>query len=86
MSETPADYQVAPPISARLRFRILVRDRFTCRYCGGKAPEVRVHVDHVKPRSQGGTNDPSNLVTSCKPCNEGKSDIEHWEEIAEALL
>jgi 5-methylcytosine-specific restriction endonuclease McrA len=73
---------VSPPISARLRFRILVRDRFRCVYCGAKAsdPGVELHVDHVKPRSQGGTNEPSNLATSCRPCNEGKSDVTVWSE------
>jgi 5-methylcytosine-specific restriction endonuclease McrA len=72
---------VSPPISARLRFRILVRDRFRCVYCGLSASEgARLHVDHVKPRSQGGTNEPSNLATSCKPCNEGKSDVTVWSE------
>jgi 5-methylcytosine-specific restriction endonuclease McrA len=74
--------QISPPISAGLRFRILARDRFRCVYCGAKAsdPGVRLHVDHVKPRSQGGTNEPSNLVSSCKPCNEGKSDTTTWGE------
>lgn len=73
--------QIEPPVGARLRFRILVRDRFRCVYCGAKSsdPGVVLHVDHVKPRSQGGSNDPSNLVSSCKPCNEGKSDVTTWE-------
>jgi 5-methylcytosine-specific restriction endonuclease McrA len=29
-------------------------------------------IDHVMPRSHGGTNDESNLVTACTPCNFGK--------------
>lgn len=56
----------------RLRFSILARDHFTCRYCGRKAPVVVLHVDHVHPRSLGGDDDEENLVTSCEDCNQGK--------------
>jgi len=72
----------AQPLSKSERFRILVRDHFRCVYCGAKAsdPGVKLAVDHVKPRSKGGTNDPSNLVTSCEPCNAGKSDRTEWAE------
>jgi hypothetical protein len=34
-------------LSTRLRFSILERDAFTCRYCGKSPPEVKLHVDHV---------------------------------------
>lgn len=61
------------PLYPRERFAILKRDNFACRYCGAKAPDVKLHVDHVHPRSLGGTNDPSNLVTACEDCNMGKS-------------
>lgn len=48
------------------------RDHFTCVYCGRSAPEVVLHVDHVLPVSEGGTNDVGNLVTACADCNLGK--------------
>lgn len=54
------------------RFRILKRDNFTCRYCGRKAPEVPLHVDHAVSLKRGGPNDDHNLVTSCSQCNNGK--------------
>lgn len=60
-------------VSKRLRFEILRRDGFTCRYCGAKAPDVQLRVDHVVPVALGGTDDPTNLVTACEPCNSGKS-------------
>ena len=59
-------------ISKRLRFEILNRDAFTCRYCGRKAPDVALEVDHVYPRSKGGGDHPDNLVTACYACNRGK--------------
>jgi HNH endonuclease len=55
-----------------VRFSILKRDRFTCRYCGAKAPDVKLRVDHIKPMSRGGSNHESNLVTACEECNVGK--------------
>lgn len=60
------------PISKRLRFEVFKRDGFTCQYCGKKAPDVVLHVDHVSPVSNGGKNDILNLITSCSDCNLGK--------------
>lgn len=56
-----------------LRFRVLARDNYTCRYCGAKAPGVALHVDHVVPRARGGRDALSNLVTACQTCNLGKA-------------
>ena len=60
------------PISKTLRFEVFKRDSFTCQYCGRKAPEVVLQIDHIKPVADGGTNDIMNLVTSCVDCNLGK--------------
>lgn len=63
-------------IPARIRWGILVRDGFACRYCG-KSPKVHgiaLEVDHVKAVADGGTNDEENLVTACDDCNRGKHD------------
>ncbi len=61
------------PVSRRLRYEVLRRDNHACRYCGASAPDVPLTVDHVIPIALGGTDDPSNLVTACQPCNAGKS-------------
>ena len=65
-------------ISAGLRFRILKRDGFTCWYCGATPQDnrVKLHVDHIKPRVEGGSNDEDNLVTACMDCNLGKGRTE----------
>lgn len=60
-------------VSKRLRYEIIRRDNGTCRYCGQHAPDVPLTVDHVIPTTLGGTDDPSNLVTACRDCNNGKS-------------
>jgi 5-methylcytosine-specific restriction endonuclease McrA len=40
------------------------------------SPKVRLHIDHIKPLSQGGTNDKSNLRVVCSACNQGRSNIQ----------
>lgn len=62
-------------VSKRARFEILRRDNHTCQYCGGKAPDVTLHVDHIIPVTLGGTDQPGNLVAACKDCNLGKSSV-----------
>lgn len=54
----------------QIRTFVLDRDGHTCRYCGGAAD----HVDHIVPRSKGGTNHPGNLCAACEACNLAKSD------------
>lgn len=45
-----------------------------CEYC--RAPQricgYRFHIEHIVPRSRGGTDDPSNLALACGPCNLAK--------------
>lgn len=60
------------PISSKLRFDIFKRDNFTCQYCGKRTPEVILEIDHVIPKSKGGSDEPENLITSCFECNRGK--------------
>lgn len=69
-------------ISKRVRFEVLKRDAFTCQYCGKSAPDVILHLDHIKPVSKGGSNGIMNLVTSCQSCNSGKSDVELSDDSA----
>lgn len=59
-------------LSQKVRFEVFKRDSFTCQYCGRKAPDVVLHVDHIEPVAGGGTNDMLNLITSCSVCNVGK--------------
>lgn len=61
------------PMSKRLRFAVLARDNFTCRYCGRQSDTVKLVVDHIIPVAAGGTNVEENLATSCETCNQGKA-------------
>lgn len=60
-------------VSKRLRYEVLRRDNHTCRYCGAKAPDVRLTVDHVLAVTLGGLDDATNLVSACVDCNFGKA-------------
>jgi hypothetical protein len=61
-------------VGKTVRFEVFKRDKFTCQYCGKSAPDVILHADHIHPKSKGGADDITNLVTSCFDCNMGKSD------------
>jgi hypothetical protein len=61
-------------IKNSVRFEVFKRDSFTCQYCGQKAPDVVLEVDHITPIAAGGGNSILNLVTACRSCNSGKSD------------
>ena len=56
------------------RFALYMRDDFTCAYCGDTAADdgVKLTLDHLKPRSKGGSNAAENLVTCCLPCNSAR--------------
>lgn len=53
------------------RNRIYKRDNYSCVYCGSNR---HLTLDHVIPKSRGGRNDWTNLVTSCQKCNLKKAD------------
>lgn len=67
-------WQCKPCKGKKDRFEFLKKFNFTCQYCGRKAPEVVFHIDHILPKSKGGTNEVNNLTLACDDCNIGKRD------------
>jgi hypothetical protein len=51
---------------------LIKRDKNQCQYCGIKLPYYQITVDHVIPKSQGGTHSFTNCVVACHPCNNRK--------------
>ena len=66
------DNNLRLPLSPKLRFEVFQRDNFRCRYCGRTSNETKLEVDHINPKSKGGSDDMDNLITSCMECNRGK--------------
>jgi 5-methylcytosine-specific restriction endonuclease McrA len=80
-----ASLVIAWPIVIRLRYvvkvpfhrrtalsrrAVFVRDHERCQYCGGLADSI----DHIIPRSRGGTHEWDNVAAACRPCNLRKRD------------
>ncbi|NJO71790.1 MAG: HNH endonuclease, partial [Oscillatoriales cyanobacterium RM1_1_9] len=55
-----------PPVNRR---EILRRDHHKCQYCG---TTKHLTIDHVVPRSRGGTHAWDNVVAACERCNARK--------------
>ena len=52
------------------RRAVFARDDHRCQYCGDHADSI----DHVLPRSRGGTHEWENVAAACRPCNLRKRD------------
>lgn len=48
---------------------VLNRDNYTCRYCKGKHKDSKLEIHHIIFRSQGGSDEESNLITLCHTCH-----------------
>lgn len=58
------------------RLAIYLRDGCACVWCGRAVEDgAALCLDHLTPYSRGGSNDPRNLVTACKRCNDTRQDL-----------
>lgn len=57
--------------------QIKARDDHRCAYCGRDAEEsgAHLHLDHLTPKSDGGGDEPANLVLACRRCNSARQDM-----------
>jgi 5-methylcytosine-specific restriction endonuclease McrA len=53
---------------------VLNRDNYTCQYCKGKHKDPKLEVHHIIYRSQGGSDEESNLITLCHTCHKDLHD------------
>lgn len=74
--------RVDPPLENKFLFR---RDKNLCLYCGGEFSFPELSRDHVLPISRGGADVWTNVVTSCRRCNNRKADRNPEEANMELL-
>jgi hypothetical protein len=69
------DYDRLPSAAVSFsRRNLFKRDHWTCQYCGVQPGGDELTIDHVVPRSQGGTSTWENCVLACVTCNMRKAD------------
>jgi 5-methylcytosine-specific restriction endonuclease McrA len=64
------EYQHGELAGYEVREYLLEKWHRCCAYCG--ATDLPLQVEHIMPRSRGGTNRVSNLTLACEPCNQAK--------------
>jgi 5-methylcytosine-specific restriction endonuclease McrA len=64
-------YQQGTLAGTEVREYLLAKWNRTCAYCG--ATGVPLNIDHIHPRSRGGSDRVSNLTVACVPCNQDKN-------------
>ena len=68
----PWGYQKGPNYGfSNTKAMVLNRDNYTCQHCKGKHKDSHLEVHHIVYRSQGGGDDPENLITLCHTCHTG---------------
>jgi len=75
--------QFSRNISAKTRAEVLERNGYTCKMCGIAAGDpddrtgrpARLHIGHIKDKSQGGDDSLDNLRALCSICNQGAKNI-----------
>lgn len=59
---------------SKVNEQVKARDGYRCVFCG--ATDVELTIDHLIPLARGGTDEMTNYVTACRPCNQRKADLE----------
>lgn len=74
------EYQQGTLRGYEVREYLLEKFGHRCVYCGGRSGDPVLNIDHVVPRSRGGTDRVSNLAIACRTCNEAKGALlpEEW--------
>lgn len=66
------EYQQGTLLGYEVREYLLHRHQHQCAYCAGRSGDPVLEVEHVHPRSRGGSNRVGNLVIACWTCNRDK--------------
>lgn len=84
--ERAAAVALAPPpgrVVSRRRRAVFEKSEGRCHYCAAALTlDGKWHIEHMRPRAIGGTDDPRNLVAACTRCNLAKGDRTALEFVA----
>ena len=61
-------------VSGTVRYEVLKKAKYKCELCGISADIKALEVDHILPRSNGGSDDITNFQALCYSCNATKRD------------
>ena len=75
------EYQQGTLYQYEVREYLLEKFNRTCAYCGVK--DTPLEIEHIVPKSRGGSNRVSNLAIACVPCNQAKSNLDIKEFLAD---
>jgi len=81
------EYQHGTLFGYEVKQYLLTLNKHKCAYCGGLSLDNVLEIEHIIPRSKGGTDKISNLTVSCRVCNvesKGSMTLEQWEKVLRA--
>jgi 5-methylcytosine-specific restriction endonuclease McrA len=84
------EYQQGTRAGYEVREYLLEKWGRQCAYCG--KTDVPLQVEHIDPKSRGGTNRVSNLALACQPCNDAKANrpvaefLKHKPDVLQRIL
>lgn len=67
------EYQQGELFGYEVREYLLEKWKRTCAYCDAK--DTQLEIDHIIPKSKGGSNRVSNLTVACHSCNQKKGSL-----------
>ncbi len=82
-------YMSKDRITATQKQAVIERAQGCCEYCQSQArfSMQAFSVEHIVPRSKGGTNNPDNLALACQGCNNHKYNrIEGYDPVSRQLV
>lgn len=69
------------PLPDHVRLAVIRRDDARCKNCGTWCRYMDIEIDHILPRSAGGSDSTKNLRVLCRYCNQERSNfIDQWGE------